>query len=82
MKKNILIVVLLVTALASFAFGYIQKIEADSQREKAIVAQQMAERQQQEAEQQKKMAEEARMLAEHQRLLAEEALTNCIKVKK
>jgi uncharacterized ion transporter superfamily protein YfcC len=82
MKKNVLIAVLLITTLTSFAFAYIQKIEADNQREKAIVAQQMAEMQQQEAEKQRKMSQEAKMVAELQRVIAEEALANCTRTKK
>lgn len=57
MKKNVLIAVLLITTLTSFAFAYIQKIEAD---QNAVLAEEMrlvAEQSREEAERQKAAAE-------------------------
>lgn len=57
MKKNVLIAVLLITTLTSFAFAYIQKIEADRN---AVLAEEMrllAEQSREEAERQKTIAE-------------------------
>lgn len=82
--KNILLIVLAFTSLLFFAFGFIQKIEADKQREIAVKAQIEAENNFKEAEMQRavaiyqqKRAVTAQAEAEKNRLLAEQMLADC-----
>lgn len=81
MKKNVLIAVLLITTLTSFAFGYIQKIEADRNATLAEEMRMLAEKSREEAERQKSAAEfnerqavVARIEAERLRTQAEQTL--------
>ena len=53
-------------------FGYSQKVEADNNREVAIMARIQAEQNAQEAQKQAAMANEQIMLAKEQKALAEE----------
>lgn len=82
--KNILLIVLAITTLLFFVYGYIQKLEADKQREIAVKAQIEAENSFKEAEMQRSLAVHqmellmtARKEAEEQRLLAEQTLADC-----
>jgi hypothetical protein len=80
--KNILLIVTTILALMCFAFGYVQKLEADRQRELAIILKTQAEQAELKAVQQQELAEAARAEAEKQRILAMEAISACEKNKK
>jgi len=58
MKKNIVIVLLIITTTLSLMYGFVQKAEADKQRALAEANAQVARMQQAEAEQQRKIVEE------------------------
>jgi hypothetical protein len=82
MVKNISIAVLLVLTILFGVFGYIQKIEADAQREIAVQQKLEAEMQKKLAEQTMVQAQYAHQEAELQRRMAEEARAECLKNKR
>ncbi len=59
MKKNIIIIVLIVTASVSLLFAYNQKIEAEKWQHIAQAQTEIAEQMRENAEVQKRIAEEA-----------------------
>lgn len=82
MTKNILLIVFALMALLFFAYGYVQKQEADHQR---LISEDLmveVENQRAEAVKSRSMAEYAKAEAEKQRALAVEALAACEKSKK
>jgi hypothetical protein len=82
MVKNISIAVLLVLTILFGVFGYIQKIEADAQREIAVQQKLDAEMHKKLAEQTMVQAQSAQREAEVQRKMAVEARAECLKTKR
>jgi cbb3-type cytochrome oxidase subunit 3 len=70
MIKNILLVVMTILTLMSFVFAYVQKLEADNQRELAIALKQQAVQSEIKVTQSMMVAEQARSEADKQRSLA------------
>lgn len=84
-KKVVTAVVLAISTLISVLFliyAFMQKLEADAQREIAVQLKVEAEKQREMAEVNRKVAEYAQREAEVQRKKAEEALAECQKSKR
>jgi hypothetical protein len=64
MKKNIIIIVLAVTTIASSGFAYLQTIEANKQQGLALQSVMLAKKMIDEAVAQQQLAEEQRVIAE------------------
>ena len=70
MIKSFLLVVMTILTLMSFVFAYVQKLEADNQRELAIALKQQADQSEIKVTQAMMVAEQARAEADKQRSLA------------
>jgi Flp pilus assembly protein TadB len=82
LKSSIILFFATLISILFLVYAFIQKQEADKQKEIAVRAMTMAEEQRAEAEQQRRAAEAARIEAVNQQALAAEALANCEKNKK
>lgn len=89
MVSSILLTLATLLSVLFLVYAFMQKLEADAQREKAVVAQQQAEesfaeaeRQRQIALEEKEKAEIAKLEAERQQAIAQQALDDCKKTKR
>jgi len=89
MVSSILLALATLLSVLFLVYAFVQKLEADAQREKAVVAQQQAEESFVEAERQRRIALEekqkaeiAKLEADRQRAIAQQALEDCKKTKR
>lgn len=64
MKKNLIIVVLALTSIASGAYGYFQKVRADESEMRAIENEKLAREMKTQADDQRRLAEQQTQIAE------------------